>query len=266
MDLKSYRKIVQYFWDPEPKNDESPSEPIWCLGNEYLPSSKEARQHTEPADEASDSSISRSSSGLGSSQDDAGTSHSVSSEQEPSPAADVQDQTVSHGWPESFLNDFESRIWITYRSNFPPIPRTQPKTDEQDAGPSLTLNVRLRSQLLESRGFTSDTGWGCMIRSGQSLLATALSILRFGRGMCHCVIRPRCLWLFAETELLYRLAQREQERRGRRASLPLCRSAGRAVFNSSICGPRRCGLQQASWRVVWSVGNRSMYRVRPHMQ
>jgi cysteine protease ATG4 len=46
----------------------------------------------------------------------------------------------------------------------------------------MTLSVRLRSQLVDSQGFTADTGWGCMIRSGQSLLANALCILSLGRG------------------------------------------------------------------------------------
>ncbi|KAJ5154086.1 uncharacterized protein N7500_009525 [Penicillium coprophilum] len=79
-------------------------------------------------------------------------------------------------WPKAFLSDFGSRIWITYRSNFTPIPRT--KTPE--ATSSMTLGVRLRSQLMD-QGFTSDTGWGCMIRSGQSLLANTFSVLLLGR-------------------------------------------------------------------------------------
>lgn len=83
-----------------------------------------------------------------------------------------------HAWPESFLLDFESRIWMTYRSNFPPIPRVE----GDDKSASMTLGVRLRSQLVDTQGFTSDTGWGCMIRSGQSLLANALSMLVLGRG------------------------------------------------------------------------------------
>lgn len=71
---------------------------------------------------------------------------------------------------------------MTYRSNFDPIPRHQ----NHDAGSNMTLGVRLRSQLMDSQGFTSDTGWGCMIRSGQSLLANGLSILLLGRGNTHC--------------------------------------------------------------------------------
>ncbi|KAJ5555471.1 hypothetical protein N7535_007909 [Penicillium sp. DV-2018c] len=80
-------------------------------------------------------------------------------------------------WPKAFLSDFGSRIWITYRSNFIPIPRSR----TPEATSSLTLGVRLRSQLMDTQGFTSDTGWGCMIRSGQSLLANTFSVLLLGR-------------------------------------------------------------------------------------
>jgi len=102
--------------------------------------------------------------------------------------ATTQTHETALGWPKAFVRDFESRIWITYRSNFVPIPRPQ----DHDANPNMTLSVRLRSQLMDSQGFTSDTGWGCMIRSGQSLLANGLSSLLLGRGM-H-IPPPSPLW------------------------------------------------------------------------
>ncbi|KAI7879452.1 peptidase C54 [Lichtheimia hyalospora FSU 10163] len=56
--------------------------------------------------------------------------------------------------PSDFYNDLCSRLWMTYRHNFPPIRPSAYKTD---------------------------IGWGCMLRSGQSLLANTLLIHCLGR-------------------------------------------------------------------------------------
>ena len=43
----------------------------------------------------------------------------------------------------------------------------------------------------EERGLTSDAGWGCMLRTGQSLLANALIHLHLGRGERNALlVRP----------------------------------------------------------------------------
>ncbi|KAI8646207.1 hypothetical protein BD408DRAFT_410377 [Parasitella parasitica] len=70
------------------------------------------------------------------------------------PGADREDQevlrdNVSLVWPPDFYDDFTSRLWMTYRHNYPPIRPSNHKTD---------------------------IGWGCMLRSGQSLLANTLLV------------------------------------------------------------------------------------------
>ncbi|XP_074924741.1 cysteine protease ATG4B isoform X5 [Chelonoidis abingdonii] len=55
---------------------------------------------------------------------------------------------------EEMLLDVTSRLWFTYRKNFPAIGGTGP---------------------------TSDTGWGCMLRCGQMIFAQALVCRHLGR-------------------------------------------------------------------------------------
>ncbi|KAG2219552.1 hypothetical protein INT45_013211 [Circinella minor] len=70
----------------------------------------------------------------------------------------IQEQIITPSlsmmWPPAFYDDFITRFWMTYRHNYPPIRPSNYKTD---------------------------IGWGCMLRSGQSLLANALLIHYLGR-------------------------------------------------------------------------------------
>ncbi|KAJ1661946.1 Cysteine protease atg4 [Coemansia sp. RSA 1813] len=72
--------------------------------------------------------------------------------------AAIEQHDSSQGWmenhPPGFVEDFSRLIWCTYRSHYPPI------------APS---------------AFTTDAGWGCMLRAGQTLLAQALQLHCFGR-------------------------------------------------------------------------------------
>lgn len=171
MDFSRYKRIVQAFWDPEPKNDGASGSCIWCLGREYAnPYPPNGSRDPEPEAKREEPALN----GQDSHQDAkriklAATNGDSAGE----PEALSHDSEADRGWPSEFLEDCESRLWFTYRSNFTAIKKSS------DA--SMTLSVRLRS-LGDQGGFTSDTGWGCMIRSGQSLLANALVMLRLGRG------------------------------------------------------------------------------------
>jgi cysteine protease ATG4 len=171
------RKIAQYFYDPPPHN-ENIGVPIFCLGARYdnpprPTTASEFAPHQIPSSPDSSASLPR--------------SHEAPSDFEEISKSQVEESRAAQhdtaaidadgSWPIPFLDDFESRPWLTYRSNFPPIP----KSSDPKATSSMSFGVRI-TQFVQREGFTSDTHWGCMIRSGQSLLANSLMDLELGRG------------------------------------------------------------------------------------
>jgi cysteine protease ATG4 len=188
VDFGRYKRIVQYFWDPEPTNDADSRAPIWCLGREYqLPEKKTttttppqtAAVDTPPQDDGFETVEAPTTAPGATPPDSAGSSFNSAFMDGGS-----EDAGEDGGWPMAFVDDFEAKIWLTYRSNFPAIA----KSEDPKAASSMSISVRLRSQLVDQGRFTSDTGWGCMIRSGQSLLANALVMLKLGRGLSLVLI------------------------------------------------------------------------------
>jgi cysteine protease ATG4 len=176
---------MQKIWDPEPLNNRAANEPVWCLGRSYVLDTKTYGSHptfantnnTPPPSDTTESPLPIHPQHDTSSNIPDTPPDSVASSFDSSLA--YEDPGQDGGWPPAFLDDFESRIWMTYRNAFDPIPKsTDPK-----ASTHLSLAMRLRTSLGDQNGgFSSDTGWGCMIRSGQSLLANAISVVRLGRG------------------------------------------------------------------------------------
>lgn len=168
-----YKRIVRYVWDPEPTNHDFAHFPIWCLGHKY--------SRLEVGDYHQSPSLYQKTS-----YETNQTTAAVADDYSVGPRNESGLENRLHvnseddrGWPKEFLDDFESRFWFTYRSNFPLIR----KLSNPAKALSNAFGVRLRSQHVDHGGFTSDVGWGCMIRSGQCLIANTLAMLRLGRGL-----------------------------------------------------------------------------------
>jgi cysteine protease ATG4 len=171
------RTILRSVYDPLPTNNSI--DHIWCLGRRYEskappPAPKPASipsagtpPAASPAPQSERPGLSEEDSWIRTSADESGGKEAPNGGEDP-------DQYG--GWPHAFLDDFESRAWMTYRSGFSPIQKSQ------DRKATAAMSFRVRMQNLAQSAFTSDSGFGCMIRSGQCILANALIDLRLGRG------------------------------------------------------------------------------------
>lgn len=77
-----------------------------------------------------------------------------------------------------------SRLWFTYRAGFEPIQKAEDGPSPLAFLKSMIFNVRpsmALGGLFDNQNYSTDVGWGCMIRTSQSLLANALQILILGR-------------------------------------------------------------------------------------
>lgn len=117
-----------------------------------------------------------------------------SSSSTPTPTPSSPNPNPATNWPPAFYADFTSRIWVTYRNQFMPIRDTSLQILMQEPLIPIVQEGEQRSAGGVSKGrwawvpgvgekvWTSDSGWGCMLRTGQSLLANALMGLYLGRG------------------------------------------------------------------------------------
>jgi cysteine protease ATG4 len=168
------RTLVRTFYDPLPTNDSK--QPIWCLGQQYKPKQPPPKTGTpNTSNTPNTASTTSQPDGTPNAEEESWirTSFEAAERKE---AANGEDPAQYGGWPSPFLDDFESRIWMTYRSGFVPIHKSQ------DPKATAAMSFRVRMQNLAQSAFSSDAGFGCMIRSGQCILANALQQLKLGRG------------------------------------------------------------------------------------
>lgn len=172
-----FQRVVQLFWDKDLENTDHEN-PIVVLGNIYSfkqdspreddqsDISAETRPNETPEKALqADKSISEFKNYF--------QSFGITGNNTPS----IEKEKESNKWPQEFIDDVYTRIWLTYRTKFAPINR-----DEDGPSPiSLHNLIRGQNYDLNSEYFTTDCGWGCMIRTGQTLLANALLNLHLGR-------------------------------------------------------------------------------------
>lgn len=242
------RRLLDAFYHAGPTNDRSLNKPVWCLGCSYTNEPTPAASHTTPPTTPSATTLPSPLRPVPNTPPESSSSSFSSS-------LAFEESSGDGGWPPAFLDDFESRIWMTYRSGFEPIARS----DDPKANAALSLRMRLKS-LTDQGGFSSDTGWGCMIRSGQCLLANALVICQLGRGRSpvNLFLQP-CL-RGADHDAA-RLAPRHSSATGTRDSRSFRRRSSSTVFYTQFRQAWCRGLREVPGGVVRTFSHGPLYTV-----
>ncbi|CCH41822.1 putative cysteine protease atg4 [Wickerhamomyces ciferrii] len=174
----SFQRVIELFWDKELENI-YPEVPITVLGKTYSREIKESVILSESTGEDGsdiDKTIRKDDNDIRANESRLSGLKDIWQTLRFHTAEDNEKDDLNK-WPQEFIDDVYTRIWLTYRTKFSPI-------DRDPEGPSpLSLNFFLRGQNydLDNEHFTTDCGWGCMIRTSQSLLANALLNLHIGR-------------------------------------------------------------------------------------
>ncbi|KAH9947064.1 peptidase family C54-domain-containing protein [Amylocystis lapponica] len=190
-------KAMRYLLDSDATPDRC-TDPIWLLGVEHPgytppppPTASPQRlgasmgRRDSVGSRRSPSSLSSSTSSSPITPSPGILDQSLSQSQPSSPSYNAKDP--SRHWPAVFYADFTSRIWVTYRSQFDcPIRDTtltalESELVENPGTPSSPQPKKWNWPLGGEKGWSTDVGWGCMLRTGQTLLANSILHLYLGR-------------------------------------------------------------------------------------
>lgn len=176
-------KVMRFITDSDAVPDKC-TDSIWLLGVEH-PGYEPAPSPTPSVGRRS-SVDSRRSFSLRNSLSSSPTSAMSGADPSLSQSQPASSKDPGRHWPPVFYADFTSRIWLTYRSQFHPI--RDISLEELNASPADAAALSTSPQpkrwnwpLGGEKCWSSDAGWGCMLRTGQSLLANALIHVHLGR-------------------------------------------------------------------------------------
>lgn len=157
------QRMIQLFWDKDVDNTDLEN-PILVLGKEYKPDSSIVKNEIQPNEEGTS---------VDNPFDEIKNYFQTFSFVN---QAQKRLENINIPWPKEFIDDINSKLWFTYRTQFKPLER------DPDGPSPLTLKNFLRGQTneLNNEFFTTDCGWGCMIRTSQTLLANSLIRLKLG--------------------------------------------------------------------------------------